>query len=159
MAGLGYAQHRSSGLQDDFRDFDPEDAFEVSHNRRDDARPRIGTGARLRPPRRKAADGLLLWRALATSASVLILGMGGLVAYHAIGSGIPASSTSASPQPAPAQQPPALKTVERGHAQMATKVASILGAPSSSAPAVPPQSAGTVQMAAASPAPAEPAPA
>ncbi|MCG5237306.1 SH3 domain-containing protein [Xanthobacter oligotrophicus] len=178
MAGLGRAQRRSGGMEDTFRDYGSEGGFDVPNDRRDTARPRIGSSTRARPPRRKARDGLVLWRALALSASVLILGMGGVVAYHAMGPDRPApdgAAAKATAATAPAaktasdtrpQQTPVLKTADGGHAQMSTKVASILGAPAA-APAQP-ERANALQVAAASPAanpatnpasaPAEPAP-
>ncbi|MFG1371365.1 SH3 domain-containing protein [Xanthobacter oligotrophicus] len=178
MAGLGRAQRRSGGMEDTFRDYGSEGGFDVPNDRRDTARPRIGSSTRARPPRRKARDGLVLWRALALSASVLILGMGGVVAYHAMGPDRPApdgAAAKATAATAPAaktasdtrpQQTPVLKTTDGGHAQMSTKVASILGAPAA-APAQP-ERANALQVAAASPAanpatnpasaPAEPAP-
>lgn len=201
MAGLGRAQRRSGGMEDSFRDTVPDGGFDilrdrvpndrVPNDRRDTARPRIGSSARGRPTRRKA-DGLLLWRALALSASVLILGMGGLVAYHSMGPDArtadgsatkTAASATASPLNALATNTsmantasanglkgasetrpakPTLKTVaggqdgrqDGGHAQIATKVASILGAP---APAQA-ERANALQVASARPGGAEPAP-
>lgn len=101
MAGLGRAQRRSGGMEDTFRDYGPEGSFDVPNDRRDTARPRIGSSYRGRPPRRSASDGLLLWRALALSASVLILGMGGVVAYHSMAPNPPADGAAA-PAGAPA---------------------------------------------------------
>ncbi|MDI4657073.1 SH3 domain-containing protein [Xanthobacter autotrophicus] len=175
MAGLGRAQRRSGGKEDTFRDYDPDGSFDVPYDRRDTARPRIGTSTRGRPPRRRARDGLLLWRALALSASVLILGMGGVVAYHAIGPNRTAQDRLAQDRPAPPgaapratasttttasaasdARPPkavALNTADGGHAQMSTKVASILAAPS--APPARPEQATARPIATG---PAEPTP-
>ncbi|MFG1181292.1 SH3 domain-containing protein [Xanthobacter sp. V7C-4] len=172
MAGLGRAQRRSGGMEDTFRDYGTEGGFDVSNNRRDTPRPRIGSSARARPPRRKARDGLVLWRALALSASFLILGMGGVVAYHAMTPDRPApdgaapkataatASTAKTASETRPQQPPVLKTADGGHAQMSTKVASILGAPAPSAAPAQPERANALQVATAIPAsaPAEPAP-
>lgn len=162
MAGLGRAQRRFGGMEDSFRDHGPDGGFDVPNDRRETTRPRIGSTSRARPPRRRAEDGLLLWRALALSASVLILGMGGVVAYQAIGSGRPAPDGAAPKATAASetrpQQPPALKTADGGNTQMSTKVASILSAPSSSATPAQPEHANTFQVAAATPAPAPPGP-
>ncbi|MFG1349208.1 SH3 domain-containing protein [Xanthobacter autotrophicus] len=164
MAGLGRAQRRSGGKEDTFRDYDLDNGFDVPFDRRDTARPRIGTSTRGRPPRRKVRDGLLLWRALALSASVLILGMGGVVAYHSIGSNRPApdgatltagGASDTRPPKAIGPSTPDGRTPDGGHAQMSTKVASILAASSAA-----PERANALRVAAASPlpGPAEPAP-
>lgn len=114
---------------------------------------RIGAGTRTRRPV-KRSDGLVLWRVLGLSAAVLILGLGGLLAFNVTappsGTAAPKSDQTAAAQapavPAPAgasapgqaaQAAPAQAQVapvrpkrigEPGHSQTALKVASILGA-------------------------------
>lgn len=51
------------------------------------ARPRIGTRPRARSARKRRGDGTILWRVLAVSTAVLILGTGGLLALHAMAPG------------------------------------------------------------------------
>lgn len=142
MARPGYAARRRDEFEDNRLDYTPAprygaariDAtrvgsghFEVSgYDFEPDARPtiprRVGTGSR--PKRRRPSHGLLLWRVLGVSAATLILGMGGVLAYH-----LAAPADGAAPQApvqaaAPAQP---RQVVDAGHAQAAMKVASILG--------------------------------
>ncbi|UJX45189.1 SH3 domain-containing protein [Xanthobacter sp. YC-JY1] len=115
---------------------------ETAQNQRPTVPARIGAGSR---PRRssKRRDGLMLWRVLGASAAVLILGMGGLLAYNLVAPRSDTSQTAAAPtQPTPAAPATAVATAapkpatpaqpkriaDAGHGQSAMKVASILGA-------------------------------
>ncbi|MEP9353055.1 SH3 domain-containing protein [Xanthobacter sp. KR7-65] len=105
------------------------DRVETPRDHAQDHRPtlpsRSGAAERARRPSvRKASEGLLLWRVLGVSAAVMILGMGGVLAFHLVTPGGP-GITVAAPTPAPAPRPRPI--ADAVHTQSAMKVASILG--------------------------------
>lgn len=137
---------------------------ETAQNQRPTVPARIGAGSR---PRRssKRSDGLMLWRVLGISAAVLILGMGGLLAYNLVSPrsesstpkslqtaatpAQPAAPASAVPKPAGSDPAPSIvpaqpataaqpkRIADAGHGQSAMKVASILGAGGETAAPIP----------------------
>ena len=133
--------------RDDFEATRPEYPMryrtETAQNQRPTVPARIGAGSR---PRRssKRRDGLMVWRVLGISAAVLILGMGGLLAYNLVSPRSDTSQTAAAPtQPTPSAPVAAAaattapkpvtpaqpkRIADAGHGQSAMKVASILGA-------------------------------
>lgn len=136
MAALQTARRRSEFTEEDLplRPVEPQGRFvqdnAPSPRPSSTVRPRIGAGPRTAAERRRVAHGTSLWRVMGVSAAVLVLGTGGLLGLHMVAPG-DAALRSVNP-------PPVVNT----HAAIATKVASVIGAPTV-APASPPPAAST----------------
>lgn len=182
MAGLQSALRRQDEFADVFADAFEDDSVDTSPAPRrapeqdnspmSTVRPRIGTGPRGRGgSKRRRAEGATLWRVLAVSIAVLVVGTGGLLAIHALRPGdsgyepqtqsasgeagntqlaaVPADPVQAAAPDSAAPQAPAAEAStaqDSVHTARVAKVASIFAAPPA-APAAAPQAAPQKAMA------------